>query len=190
MQVTFSSPTICNCVFHIFGLSLLPNVVKETAVAMAINIQKKHSVSTKLPNLQPCLRDEARLEVCLSQIGPAGTADLLPRSGRNLRAILKVQLCQGRVPQDFQQVCGPIGTFGGIAKAPAVLKKGRWGYTGAPRKMAYRKKARLCHLSPNPPKTAFVEGPISLLAFRRSKMQNILSTSKNLSMINITKQKL
>ena len=105
-----------------------------------LTFKKKHSVSTKLPNLQPSLRDEARLEVCLSQIGPAGTADLLPRSGRNLRAILKVQLCQGRVPQDFQQVCGPIGTFGGIAKAPAVLKKGRWGYTGAPRKTAYRKR--------------------------------------------------
>ena len=31
MQVTFSSPTIWNCLFHIFGLSMLPNVVKETA---------------------------------------------------------------------------------------------------------------------------------------------------------------
>ena len=36
LQVTFASPTICNCLFHIFGLSMLPNVVKETAVTMAL----------------------------------------------------------------------------------------------------------------------------------------------------------
>ena len=40
--MTFASPTICKCrLFHIFGLSMLPNVVKETAVTMALNIQKK-----------------------------------------------------------------------------------------------------------------------------------------------------
>ena len=41
LQVTFASPTICNCLFHIFGLSMLPNVVKETAVTMALTIEKK-----------------------------------------------------------------------------------------------------------------------------------------------------
>ena len=70
---------------------------------------------------QPSLQDEAPWEACFSQVGPAGTLKLLPRSGRNLSATLKVQLLQGRVPQDFQQVCGPIGTFGGLAKAPGVL---------------------------------------------------------------------
>ena len=34
LQMTWVSPTICNCVFHIFGLSMLSNVVKETAVTM------------------------------------------------------------------------------------------------------------------------------------------------------------
>ena len=41
LQLTLVSPTICNCLFHMFGLSMLPNVVKETAVTMALNIQKK-----------------------------------------------------------------------------------------------------------------------------------------------------
>ena len=44
-----------------------------------------------------------------------------------MTATSKVQLLQGGVPQDFQQVCGPIGTFGAIAKAPGVLKRGLWG---------------------------------------------------------------
>ena len=39
LQVTLASPTICTCLFHIFGLSMLPNVVKETAVTMALNIR-------------------------------------------------------------------------------------------------------------------------------------------------------
>ena len=51
LQMTFESPTICNCLFHIFGLSMLPNVVKETAVTIALNIGKKHGVSTHWPNI-------------------------------------------------------------------------------------------------------------------------------------------
>ena len=66
---------------------------------------------------------------CKTQRGPCATGNSLPRSVRNSRAIKKLQLLQGGVPQDFQQVCGPIGTFGVIAEAPAVLKRGRWGYT-------------------------------------------------------------
>ena len=50
--MTFASPTICNCLFHIFGLSMLPNVVKDTAVTMALNIrEKKHSVYPNWPNI-------------------------------------------------------------------------------------------------------------------------------------------
>jgi len=37
--------------FHIFGLSMLSNAVKETAVTMALNIGKKHGVSTNWPNI-------------------------------------------------------------------------------------------------------------------------------------------
>ena len=48
LQVTFASPTICNCVFHIFGLSMLPNVVKETAVTLALDIGKKKTTSNEL----------------------------------------------------------------------------------------------------------------------------------------------
>ena len=44
-----------------------------------------------------------------------------------MRATTKVQCLQGRVPQDFQQVCGSIGTFGFPVKAPGVLKRGLWG---------------------------------------------------------------
>ena len=51
----------------------------------------------------------------------------MPCSGRNLIATLKVQLLQGRVAQDFQQVCSPIGTFGVLVEAPGVIKRGRWG---------------------------------------------------------------
>ena len=40
-----------NCVFHIFGLSMLSNVVKERAVTMALNIGEKHGISTNLPNI-------------------------------------------------------------------------------------------------------------------------------------------
>ena len=126
LQATFASPSICNCLFHIFGLSMLSNVVKETAVTMALNIQKKAASQRTGQTSQPSLQDEAQFKVCFFQIGPAGAAQLLPRSGRNLRAILKVQLLQGRVPQDFQQVCGPIGT-GVTVKAPGVLKRGQWG---------------------------------------------------------------
>ena len=61
------------------------------------------------------------------QRGPRTTGNSLPRSGRNLIATSKLQLLQGGVPQDFQQVCGPIGTYGPIAKAPGVLKRGLWG---------------------------------------------------------------
>ena len=127
-----------------FGLSMLPNGVKETTVTMALNIGKKNRASQRTGQTsQPSLQDEAQYKVCFSQIAPAGTPQLLPGSGRNLRAIPKVQLVQGRVAQDFQQVCGPIGTFGVIAEAPGALKRGRWGYT-APAG---------CHLSPNPAKT-------------------------------------
>ena len=52
LQMTFESPTNCNCLFHIFGLSMMPNVVKETAVRMALNIrEKKHSVYPNWPNI-------------------------------------------------------------------------------------------------------------------------------------------
>ena len=53
LQVTFGSPTICTCLFRIFGLSMLPNVVKEAAVTMALNIRKKkkHRVSTSWSNI-------------------------------------------------------------------------------------------------------------------------------------------
>ena len=130
MPVIFSSLTTCNCLFHIFGLSMLPNVVKDTAVTMALNIGKKNTASQRTGQTsQPNLQNEAQWEACFFQIGPAGTPQLLPRSGRNLRATSKVQLLQGRVAQDFQQVCGPIGTFGVIAEAPGVLKRGWWGYT-------------------------------------------------------------
>ena len=64
---------------------------------------------------------------CIMQRGPRATGNSLPRSGRNLIATTKVQLLQGRVPQDFQQVCGPIGTFGVLLEAPGVLKRGLWG---------------------------------------------------------------
>ena len=150
--MTFASPTICNCrLFHIFCLSMLSNVVKETAVTMAL-LTLEASQRTGQTS-QPSLQDEARIEACFFQIGPAGTTQLLPRSGRNSITIRKVQLLQGRVAQDFQQVCGPIGTFGVIAKAPGGLKKGTV-VIYSPREDDIWKKVRLCHLSPNPPKTS------------------------------------
>ena len=127
LQATFASPSICNCLFHIFGLSMLSNVVKETAVTMALDIEKTNTASQRTGQTsQPSLQDEARIKVRFSQIGPAGAAQLLPRSGRNVRAIIKVQLLQGRLAQDFQHVCSPIGT-GVSVKAPGVLKKGTVG---------------------------------------------------------------
>ena len=90
---------------------------------MALDIEKKNTASERTGQTsQPSLQDEAPWEVCFSQIGPAGAAQFLPRSGRNLRATTKVQLLQGRAPQDFQQVCGPIGAFGVIVKAPILQK--------------------------------------------------------------------
>ena len=41
----FCKSTICNCLFHIFGLSMLSNVVKETAMTLALNIRKKSMAS-------------------------------------------------------------------------------------------------------------------------------------------------
>ena len=51
LQVIFVSPTICNCLFHIFGLSMLSNVVKETAVTMDLNIREKNRVYPNWPNI-------------------------------------------------------------------------------------------------------------------------------------------
>ena len=51
LQVTFASLTICNCLFHIFGLSMLPNVVKETAVTMALTFEKKTRRLMNWPNI-------------------------------------------------------------------------------------------------------------------------------------------
>ena len=51
LQATFASPTICNCLFHIFGLSMLSNVVKETAVTMALTFEKKPRRLTNWPNI-------------------------------------------------------------------------------------------------------------------------------------------
>ena len=117
-----------------------------------LTFEKKNTASIRTGQTsQRSLQDEAPSEVCFSQIAPAGTTQLLPRSGRNLRATIKVQLLQGGVAQDFQQVCGPIGTFGVTVKAPGVHKRGRWGYTN-PWEDGISKKVRLCHLSPNPPK--------------------------------------
>ena len=95
---------------------------------MALNIRKKKNAASERTGQtsQPNLQNEAH-KVCFFQIGPAGAAQLLPRSGRNSMATTKVQLLQGRVPQDFQQVYSPIGTFGVSAEAPAVLKRGLWG---------------------------------------------------------------
>ena len=153
LQMTFACPTICNCLFHIFGLSMLSNAVKETGVTMALNIGKKNTASQRTGQTsQRSLQDEALREDCFSQIGPAGAAQLLPRIGRNLRAIPKVQLLQGRIPQDFQQVRGPIGTFGVTVEAPGALKRG--GDIQAPWEDGISKKVRLCHASPNPPKTS------------------------------------
>ena len=107
---------------------------------------------------QPSLQNEAPIKVCFFQIAPAGTAQLLPRSGRNLRATTKVQLLQGRVPQDFQQVFGPIGMFGVIGKAPGVLKRGRWGCT-APAGGWHIKKGTFMPSKPQSSKNlAFVGG--------------------------------
>ena len=98
-----------------------------------LNIRKnKHGVKRTGQTSQPSLQNEAPKEVCFCQIGPAGTTQLLPCSGWNLRATTmqdstKVQLLQGRVPQDFQQVCRPIGTFGAPVEAPGMLKRGVWG---------------------------------------------------------------
>ena len=154
LQVTFVSPTICNCLFHIFGLSMLSNVVQETVVTMALNIRKKNTASIRTGQTsQPSLQDEAPFEACFFQIGPTGTAQLLPRFGRNLRALGKVQLLQGRVPQDFQQVRGPIGT-GACVEAPGAIKKGTMGIYQPPWEDGISKKLRLCHASPNPPKTS------------------------------------
>ena len=92
-----------------------------------ITFEKKKRVYPNWPNIATkFVQDEARIKVCFFQIGPAGTPQLLPRSGRNLRALGKVQLLQGRIPQDFQQVRGPIGT-GFKGKAPGVLERGRMG---------------------------------------------------------------
>ena len=113
------------------------------------NTESQGTGQTSQPNLQ----DEAPFKVCFPQIGPAGTAQLLPRSGRNLIAKLKVQLLQGRVAQDLQQVCGPIGTSGVSEEAPGVIKRGRWGYT-AHQEDGISRKVPLCHANPNPPKTS------------------------------------
>ena len=58
LQVTLASPTICNCLFHIFGLSMLSNDVKETAVTMALNIRKKKK------NMAPNELAKHRNQVC------------------------------------------------------------------------------------------------------------------------------
>ena len=51
LQVTFACPIICNCLFHIFGLSLLPNVVKETAMTMALTFELyQHRPQIAKPN--------------------------------------------------------------------------------------------------------------------------------------------
>ena len=72
---------------------MLSNAVKETAVTMALNIREKNTASQRTGQTsQPNLQNEARIKVCFSQIGPAGTPQLLPRSGRNLIATTKVQL--------------------------------------------------------------------------------------------------
>ena len=60
---------------------------------------------------------------CITQRGPCAIGNSLPRSGRNSIATKKFQLLQGRFPQDFQQVCGPIRTFGVFVKAPGVLTR-------------------------------------------------------------------
>ena len=132
---------------------MFSNVIKETAVTMALNIREKNTTSIQTGQTsQRSLQNEALRKLCFFQIGPAGTAQLLPRSGRNFRGTLKVQLLQGRVPQDFQQVRGPIGTFGVTVEAPGALKRG--GDIQAPWEDGISKKVRLCHASPNPPKTS------------------------------------
>ena len=108
---------------------MLQNAVNETAVTMASTFER-NTASNELAKHRNQACNEALFEVCFSQIGPAGTAQLLPCGGRNVRATTKIQRLQGRVPQDFQQVCGPINTFGARAKAPGALKRGHVGIKG------------------------------------------------------------
>ena len=109
---------------------MLPNVQRNRS-NNGLNIRRKKTASNELAKHRNQVCNEALFEVCFSQIGPAGTAQLLPCGGRNVRATTKVQRLQGRVPQDFQQqVCGPINTFGARAKAPGALKRGHVGIKG------------------------------------------------------------
>ena len=53
LQVAFTNPTICNCLFRMFGLSMLPDVVKETAVTIALSTEKNTASNglTNWPNI-------------------------------------------------------------------------------------------------------------------------------------------
>ena len=42
--------SICNCLFHMFGLSMLPNVIKQTAVTMALTFEKTNKKKERLTN--------------------------------------------------------------------------------------------------------------------------------------------
>ena len=130
LQVTLQVRPFATMYFTFLAFQCCQMLSKKQLWQWPLTLGKNTASQRTGQTSQPSLQDEAQWEVCFSQIGPAGAAQLLPRSGRNLNATSKVQLLQGRVAQDFQQVCGPIGT-GVIVKAPGVLKTGLRGYTGA-----------------------------------------------------------
>ena len=66
-------------------------------------------------------------------------------------------------------------------------ERGLWGYTGAVGRWHIKKRYVYAIQAPIPQKPRLCGGPISLLSFRWRRMQNIFQTSKNLSMISITK---
>ena len=157
LQVTFASPTICNCLFHMFGLSILSlNVVKETAVTMALNIrEKKHGVSTNWPNIATFARRGTHKSLlllnCSSWRRAASATQRTEFEGNHESSTSPGESC-ARLPAGLRPHrhlwCHSESTWS-AQKGTVVLysPRGRWH-------IEKKYVCSSCYLSPNPPKTS------------------------------------
>ena len=154
LQATFASPSICTCRFHMFGLSMLSNVVNKTAVTMALNIGKKHGIPTNWPNIATKFARRGTVRNLLlsdsSSWHPAASATQLMEFASTNESPTSPGESGARLPAGPW----PHRHLWSCRQSTWSDQKGDGGVYTAPREDGISKKVRLCHLSPNPPKAS------------------------------------
>ena len=187
LQVTLASPTICNCrLFHIFGLSMLPSVVNKTAVTRALNIGKKtrclNEVAKHRNQVCKTRHSEKLASFRLVQLAPRSFCHAVDGIWEQRR---KFNFSRGELRKTSSRSAAPSALLVSLPKHLECSRQGG-GDKQPLREDGKSKKVRLCHLSPNPPKTSPLWG-VGHIIIQMAQNAKYLINLKNLSMMSITR---